>query len=102
MVHEFENPIHVSERLPECGKKVIAFYTNEWGRKRTIMAYHADKNAIEASDEDEFYEYNEQDDKYYLPEGWYENNEFDEVDYFISADITHWMPLPLHPGKAGG
>ena len=49
---------------------------------------------------DDFGEYNEADDEYYWPEGWYEWNHCDEVHWRLegASEPTHWAPLPL-PGE---
>ena len=31
------------------------------------------------------------------PEGWYEWNEHEEVHWFVSDEVTHWMPIPPPP-----
>lgn len=91
--------IPVSEMLPVSGRKVISFYRNDNGKPRRIMAYHADPFSIESDDDDqhEAFEYSEENDQYYLREGWYENNEFDDVNWCVSGCITHWMELPPPP-----
>lgn len=93
--------IEVAETLPECGKKVLAYFENANGKPRRIMAYHADANSIESDSEDNYgaYEYSEEEDTYYLHEGWYENNEFDEINWMVDGKITHWMTLPDPPAK---
>lgn len=45
---------------------------------------------------DEFYgdgDYNEEEDAYYTPEGWYEYQSEAETNWKISVNVTHWMPL---------
>ena len=44
-------------------------------------------------------EYREEDDEYYLLEGWYEviKNWDDYNSIVISDFVTHWMPLPEAP-----
>ena len=44
-------------------------------------------------------EYCEEDDEYYLEEGWYEviKNWDDYNSIVISDTVTHWMPLPMPP-----
>lgn len=38
-------------------------------------------------------DYNEQEDEYYTPEGFYEWQSEAEMNWKISAKVTHWMPL---------
>lgn len=91
--------IETAAKLPESGRKVIAYYENANGKPRRIMAFYAPQYDIESSidDDHEAYEYCEAKDTYYLVEGWYENNEFDEVNWRVYGEITHWMPLPDPP-----
>ena len=38
-------------------------------------------------------DYNEQEDEFYTPEGFYEWQSESDIMYRISAKVTHWMPL---------
>jgi len=94
--------ISVKNKLPDPEKPVLVFVQNVYEGKltRRLRAFYAPKYTIEqGACEDEYngYEYNEEKDNYYLCEGWYENNEFDEVNWKIDGDVTHWMPLPEPP-----
>lgn len=40
-------------------------------------------------------DYNESDDKYYWPEGWYEWNEMEEV-HWMCKDVLFWTELPIY------
>jgi len=92
--------IPVSDRFPEPGVKVIAYYKNYLEKDRRIMAFYAPRFTVEAIDEDEDNgadEYCEEEDRYYFTEGWYEENEFDEVHWKVEGNVTHWMQLPKVP-----
>ena len=91
------NWIKTKDAMPKAGLKVLAYFVNEYDKDRIIRAYYAPRFTIELSGEDDCYEYNEDDDEYFLPEGWYETNEFEETNWHVSAEITHWMPLPPPP-----
>ena len=44
--------------------------------------------------------YSEKDDDYYIPEGWWENRQFNPDDVYnnpVDCTVTHWMPLPGAP-----
>lgn len=44
--------------------------------------------------------YSEEDDDYYVPEGWWENRQFTPDDVYnnpIDCEVTHWMELPDIP-----
>ena len=93
--------IPVSERLPDSGSTVISYYLNSYGKGRTIRAQHVEAWTIEAEDVADVgtdcVEYSEQDDCYYLLQGWYEC--IDNLDEYYrvavtEGPITHWMPLP--------
>jgi len=99
---QFSKWSDVQDGLPKSGKYVFAFFTrtNQMGSyPTTIRAFYAAPKDIEQSGEDDFSEYDEATDQYYLPEGWYECNEEEENHYFVHEKITHWMPLPEPPAS---
>ena len=90
--------ISVKERLPNG--VVLACYDFSHSKiKRIIRAQYFKKHTVEANSYDDFGEYDEETDTYYVPEGWYERIDFwDEYSsVFIEKEITHWMPLPTPP-----
>ena len=92
--------VPVSERMPEPGIPVLAFVREaETNWTRRIRAFWAPAGTIEGTEEDEHNacEYDEGQDAYYLREGWYEKNEYEEVNWMVAAPVTHWMPLPPGP-----
>jgi hypothetical protein len=97
-------PIAVSERLPEAGKKVIVHYVNSLGNSRTVCAewVPAKSRTDDCLVDDDFAEYDEENDEYYWPEGWYESIEnWDEYGaVFINDAVTHWQPLPNGPAHS--
>jgi len=90
--------ISVGERLPESGKFVLA---NVDELSTPIRAFYAAPNSVEGSCEDEISIFDEEADCYWLPVGWYETNEYEEVSWFVHGKVTHWMPLPEPPAIAG-
>jgi hypothetical protein len=75
--------------LVACGKKVL-------------RAAHATKFELDEENWGEFNggeggDYQESDDCYYWPEGWYEWNEFEECHWALDTEPTYWMPLPEAP-----
>ena len=42
-------------------------------------------------------EYDEENDAYLIPEGWWESVEYGEEFSAVSDFVTHWMPLPQPP-----
>lgn len=101
--------ISVDDRLPENEQDVIicakrrhysnpnrfirivakAFYTD--GKHNTEhTAYVWDNDCIDM-------EYDEENDAYLIPEGWWESVEYGEEYSAVSDFVTHWMPLPQPP-----
>lgn len=83
--------------LPPAGTPVIVFGKNEYGKGRTLRAFYAPRHTIEDDNDYEAAQYCEEKDKYYLKEGWYESNEFEDVHWRIEFEVTHWMSLPKPP-----
>lgn len=96
-------PVPVSERLPEPSTKVLAHYFNALGNGRTICAIWvpAKSRSDEGDlDRDDFLEYDEEGDKYYWPEGWYEAIEnWEELGWVkvYEGEVVYWQPLPKWP-----
>lgn len=98
--------IPVAERLPNCGQAVLAYYLNRQGMGRRIRAEYVTRWTVEAemfADPDtECVEYSEQDDTYYVTEGWYELiDNWDEYARIAVNEgvVTRWMPLPAAPSS---
>lgn len=101
---QVERWIPVSERLPACGRAVLAYYLNRQGMGRRIRAEYVTRWTVEAemfADPDtECVEYSEQEDTYYVTEGWYELiDNWDEYARIAVNEgvVTSWMPLPAAP-----
>ena len=98
--------ISVDDRLPENGVHVLLCceihrYGGEIAGKYVCDGYYAEANKIIAGgfpDECDC-EYSEEDDEYYLREGWYEviKNWDDYNSVAVEDFVTHWMPLPELP-----
>lgn len=86
------------------GKPILVFYRPILGRGGIIIkAKYVAKFTEEAAgydwDTDVKTDYDEENDKYYLPEGWIEliDNWDDYSSVYFEQPLTHWMPLPAHP-----
>jgi hypothetical protein len=98
--------VPVAERLPDSGVTVLACYRNALGNVRRIRAQWVAARSQEAGlndDNNEFDEYDEETDTYFVPEGWHEC--MDNWDDYTSVAVhqgvvSHWMPLPAPPGDA--
>ena len=97
--------ISVKERLPESGVHVFVLCEIRANggviRRYVCDGFHVEawkEKAVRYS-EDSALVYNDEDDEYYLEEGWYEViKNWEEYDSITIADfVTHWMPLPEPP-----
>lgn len=83
-------------------KKIIVTYKNALGKNRTVFAKYIEKFTEESTLDTECEtDYCEEDDTFYLKEGWVELidnwDEFSSV-YFDSQNVpTHWMDIPPAP-----
>lgn len=95
------NWIKVTDQLPEHGKAVLVCYTTHHSNKQVIVVGHYLERFREESRTDEDnYEYREEDDSYYIIEGWHEQqrNWDDYASIYIHEGVvTHWAPLPETP-----
>ena len=102
--------ISVDERLPENGVHCLLCcdvkHIGGKHRQYVCTGFHAEKykNLAYGVDDDCVTDYNEEDDEYYISEGWYEViNNWDDYGYIAIDDtVTHWMPLPEAPKMKGG
>lgn len=101
--------ILVSDRLPENEKRVLVCGLSNYNHTSITMfkAEYIRKMTVTADDygwsEDCDYDYDEEKDEHYVPEGWYESiMNWDEYSAVAVTDftITHWRPLP-EPPKEG-
>lgn len=85
---------------PEAGKPVLAAYTESgqqhWARACWVPQHFEEDTGNYFGDS----EYNEANDTYYWPRGWYEWNRHEETHWVIDGEITHWALLDL-PSNAG-
>ena len=96
--------IPVTERLPESGVHVLVaceMYGQYLTGKYVCDGFYVDRYSqkVENIDYDIACEYCEEDDEYYLWQGWYEViKNWDDYNSIVVGDtVTHWMPLPEPP-----
>ena len=96
--------ISVKDRLPESGVHVLV--ACEMHGQYLQRRYVCDGYYVKAKTQPSYghpdecaVEYSEEDDEYYLLEGWYEviKNWYDYDSIVIDDFVTHWMPLPEPP-----
>lgn len=85
--------------LPDNQRYVIACGRNFFGKIRRIRAYYVPKFCL-TEDNFEFegdYDYCEENDLFYVPQGWYEANEMEEINWKVDFEILCWWELPEVP-----
>ena len=98
------NWIRVEDEMPGNGP-VLAVVSRLHDSKRSaiIRAAYVEKFTIEANGDFEGdTDYDEKNDIYYWPEGWYEWNEYEEIHWCVSDPVTHWQYLPEPPKQESG
>ena len=97
--------IPVTERLPEPETDVLAV-CNRNGYIFVVPVIYEDGKMLTRDSGWNWCEiycyglYDEEADDYYIPEGWWENRQFNPDDVYnnpIDCAVTHWMPLPEPP-----
>jgi hypothetical protein len=101
--------IPVSERLPEPEKRVLVYAERRLGDKiyrHIAMAMYEDGTVWTRDsswgfhDLDNYGTYDEKQDDWRIPEGWWEYSTYNEEGNCPVGDlVTHWMPLPEPPEK---
>ena len=104
--------ISVEDRPPKDRKSVnvVVEHKREDGKifRFVMTASHIGHHEIEAEewpDYDGDMEYDEENDCFWIPENWYEDNFMeDNMNYLICDEyrVTHWMPLPKPPKEDEG
>lgn len=94
--------IPVTERMPKPETEVLALCNRNGYIFVTPVIYENGEMLTQDSawNWNEIYEnglYNEETDDYFIPEGWWENRQFNPDDVYnnpVDCAVTHWMPLP--------
>ncbi|MFQ6309875.1 hypothetical protein [Lysobacter capsici] len=88
---------------PESNKPLLVSIQRAGGSRSVIRAVYAAPRTVqvdEISCGEDFGEYDEENDCYWCPEGWYEWNENEEIHWAVNDDVTDWQPLPT-PAATG-
>ena len=102
--------ISVEERLPENEKTVLILTKwrhTWWGENRSGVAisaaFHTDGKTFTGysgfnwTDGTVELEYDEDNDEYVVPEGWWESVRYTEQFAAVDEEVLFWMPLPEPP-----
>jgi len=93
--------IAVEDTKPKTETPVLAVvFVRE--RLDVIRAYYIPSRTVECGgmdvdNNDEWFDYEDDTDMYWIPEGWYECNHYEDTHWFVQDEVTHWMPLPEPP-----
>lgn len=98
--------ISVKDRLPEPEVEVLVLIESKGGKKIITTAIYEDG---EVSTEDSVwfwydleFDYDEENDRYLIPKGWWEYRHFNPDDVYnceIDLPVIQWMPLPNPPNE---
>ena len=69
-----------------------------WARAMWVPKHSLEDNG----NGDDFAEYNEADDNYYWPEGWYEWNHAEETHWLINEPVILWAAVDVHSVELRG
>lgn len=100
--------ISVKDRLPKpeaevlaaCARNGYCFICPAIYEDGTVLTQDSVWNWYEL---DSYGTYSEENDDYFIPEGWWENRRFTPDDVYnnpVDCAVTHWMPLPEPPKGA--
>lgn len=100
--------ISVKDKLPEPETEVLAVCVRN-GYRFICPVIFEDGTMLTQNSMWNWYElenygtYSEENDDYFVPEGWWENRQFTPDDIYnnpVDCKVTHWMPLPEPPMSA--
>lgn len=102
--------IDVKDKLPEneqevlvcCERNKYRFVCPAIYEDGTVLTQDSVWNWYEI---DSYGTYSEENDDYFVPQGWWENRQFTPDDVYnspVDCNVTHWMPLPELPKGARG
>lgn len=89
------------DNMPKSEQKVIVAFWNKYSKSyHRTMAFYVPHMTVEYTYDSEIdCDYDEEQDKYFIPEGWYETMIESEACWQLTETITHWQPLPPAPAK---
>lgn len=91
---------------PPKNEQEVLIYCNRGGFKFVCPAIYEDGTMLTQNsrwnwnDLEEYGTYSEENDDYFVPEGWWENRQFTPDDVYncpVDCEVTHWMQMPKPP-----
>ena len=100
--------ISVNDGLPDAEQEVFILCNRNGFRFTTTAMYEDGTMSTEDSEWNWYdldFKYDEENDKYLIPKGWWEYRHFNSDDVYnnaVDCEVTHWMPLPGRQIIIGG
>ena len=101
------NWISVKDRMPKSKTCVLVTVKTRDGEHVVLIARHVNAREVDSEDyewqdAEIDWDYDEENDIYWVPECWYEGNFVEEntswiIDEYADGIVTHWMPIPEPP-----
>lgn len=97
------NWISIKEKLPDTKQRVLVSFTTSSGKYSSITCadYIAPRSVLEEDYMSDDYvgqgDYDDENDCYWTASGFYEWSYESEVNWKLSEEVTHWMPIPESP-----
>lgn len=91
---------------PPKNEQEVLIYCNRGGFRFVCPAIYEDGTMLTQNsrwnwnDIEEYGTYSEENDDYFVAEGWWENRQFTPDDVYncpVDCEVTHWMPMPKPP-----
>lgn len=91
---------------PSKNEQEVLIYCNRDGFKFVCPAIYEDGTMLTQNSRWNWYDieehgtYSEENDDYFVPEGWWENRQFTPDDVYncpVDCEVTHWMQMPKPP-----
>ena len=98
---EKDDWVSVEDGLPETIGKWEVIFTNSYDKQIITLAEYVPYRFILAEDymsdecDDEIFDYDEKEDKYWTQAGWYEWQYVPEINFYLDEKITHYRKIAL-------
>lgn len=97
--------ISVEDKLPEAETEVLILVNHGKIKIITTAMYEDGRMPVDDSMFNWYdfeFVYDEENDQYLIPEGWWEYKHYNHDDTYdneVDGFVTHWMPLPTQPDR---